>query len=218
MPKRPKLVTQYLENIHRQALEEHPELLRDFISNRNGIYALFNKGELYYAGLASSLRGRLKHHLKDRHRDSWDSFSVYLTIGDKHMRELESLLIRVVRPPGNRQIGRFSGADNLETKFERLLDDQHRAQKSRLMGRPVEEADDPDKARRSIKVRATFKGTKYYAWYRIHTGTVKFKKKVYDSLSAAAVAVTKTATNGRWFWQFERSPGEWIRVRKNLIA
>jgi hypothetical protein len=118
MPRSPKLVTQYLENISRDALEGYPHLLRTFVSGRTGIYALFNKGELYYAGLATSLRGRLRHHLKDRHKDSWDTFSAYLTIGDKHLRELESLLIRVVRPPGNRQMGQFTGAENLERKFE----------------------------------------------------------------------------------------------------
>ena len=62
MPRRaPKLVTQYLENIRRRALEEHPDLVRRFVGHRTGIYALFRHDELYYAGLATDLRWRLKH-------------------------------------------------------------------------------------------------------------------------------------------------------------
>jgi hypothetical protein len=129
------------------------------------------------------------------------------------MRELESLLIRVTRPPGNKQIGRFAGAENLEDKFERALDNKHQANKSRLMGRPLKETDDPDKSRRSTKIRAIFKGRKYYAWVRSKSGAVKFQRQVYNSLSAAAVAVTKRSTNGRWFWRFERSPGDWVRMK-----
>jgi hypothetical protein len=56
---------------------------------RNGVCA-YRKGKLYYSGLASDLRGRLRWHLRDRHAQRWDTFSVYLTIGDKHLRELES--------------------------------------------------------------------------------------------------------------------------------
>jgi hypothetical protein len=213
MPQGPRLVTQYLENISREALEEYPELLRAFVSGRTGIYALFNNGELYYAGLATSLRGRLRHHLKDRHRDSWDTFSAYLTIGDKNLRELESLLIRVIRPPGNRQIGRFAGAENLERKFERALDELHRITKNRLMGRPIKETDESGGFGKSIRIRGRYKNRPLSARLR-HDGTVRYNKKIYTSLSAAASAVCKHPVNGRWFWHFERSPGDWVRFPK----
>jgi hypothetical protein len=32
------------------------------------------------------LRSRLKQHLKDRHANSWDSFSVYITLENHHLR------------------------------------------------------------------------------------------------------------------------------------
>ena len=209
MPRRPKLVTQYLENISRDALEKHPKLLESFINRRTGIYALFKGSELYYAGLATSLRGRLKHHLKNRHKDSWDRFSVYLTIGDKHLRELEALLIRVIRPPGNKQIGKFAGAESLERKFERALDHSHEVAKRILLGRPIEEADAPEQ--RTIKLRRRYKGKLLKARFR-RDGTVRYNKKVYSSLSAAASAICGHPVNGRWFWYFERSPGDWVRM------
>jgi len=59
--------------------------------------------KLYYVGLAIDLRRRLKQHLKDKHVDSWDRFSIYITIGDHHIKEMESLLLRITRPAGNSQ-------------------------------------------------------------------------------------------------------------------
>ena len=94
MAKRKPLVSQHLENISRQALEKYQNVVRRYVRRRQGVYALYRRGKLYYVGLASNLRSRLAHHLRDRHRDSWDRFSVYLTIGDSHLKELESLILR----------------------------------------------------------------------------------------------------------------------------
>ena len=97
--RKPELVTEYLENLASEGLEEHADIVRKFVGQRIGIYALYRRGKLYYAGLASDLQWRLKHHLRDRHKDHWDTLSVYLTIGDKHLRELESLVLRIMQPP-----------------------------------------------------------------------------------------------------------------------
>ena len=96
MSKRSPLVSQHLENISREALEKYQSIIRRHVRRRQGVYALYRRGKLYYVGLASNLRSRLAHHLRDRHQSSWDRFSVYLTIGDSHLKELESLVLRVV--------------------------------------------------------------------------------------------------------------------------
>ena len=212
MPRQTKLVTQYLERIARKALEEHRDVLKEFIRRRIGIYALYRRNKLYYAGLASSLHSRLKHHLDDRHGEKWDSFSVYLTIGDQHLRELESLLLRVVEPPGNVQLGRFAGAEDIRRKFGRAIAAKQRRDLDLLLGRPIDAKDEDKKASHSIHVRGRYKGRLYHAWLR-HTGTVKRKGRVYSSASAAATAICKHPVNGRWFWHFERSPGDWVRIR-----
>src|SRR3974377_2033648 len=98
MPKSPQLVCQHLENISRDALEKYQDIVRRYVLHRQGVYALYRRGKLYYVGLSSDLRCRLNKHLKDRHEHSWDRFSVYLTIGSRHLRELESLLLRVFKP------------------------------------------------------------------------------------------------------------------------
>ena len=106
--RREALVTQHLENVSREVLERYQQLAQDFIRGRHGVYALYRRGKLYYVGLATNLRGRLKSHLRDRHGESWDRFSVYLTIGDQHMRELEALMLRISKPKGNKVKGRFA--------------------------------------------------------------------------------------------------------------
>ena len=47
---------------------------------KKGVYALYPGDRLKYGGLAANLRGRLNNHLMDRHAQSGDKFSLYLTI------------------------------------------------------------------------------------------------------------------------------------------
>jgi hypothetical protein len=110
------LVSQYLETISGTALEKYQKVIREYVKRRHGIYALYRRDRLYYVGLASNLRNRLNHHLKDKHKGRWDRFSVYLTIGDKHLQELESLVLRIVQPEGNSQRGKFKRAQDLKRK------------------------------------------------------------------------------------------------------
>ena len=70
MPKRAPLVCEHMENISRDALEEYQDIVRQYVRRRQGVYALYRRGKLYYVGLASNLRGRLANHLKDRHGHS----------------------------------------------------------------------------------------------------------------------------------------------------
>jgi hypothetical protein len=213
MPRSPRLVTQFLERIHRSAFDKHPEIIRALVRRRNGIYALYAKDELYYVGLAKDLRWRLKHHLKDHHRDSWDRFSVYLTIGHEHLRELESLAIRITCAAGNKQKGRFAGAENLERSLERVLLAKFKRERDALFGRPIDETDDDAAPQHTRAIRGTYRGTLMIARWR-RDGTVRFRGKIYSSLSAAATKATGSQTTGRWFWRVERSPGDWVRVKK----
>jgi hypothetical protein len=209
--KTPKLVTQYLEKISREALEVHFDIVRNFMRRRNGVYALFRKGKLYYVGLASDLRGRLKHHLKGRHGERWDTFSVYLTIGDQHMRELESLILRIAEPPGNKQLGKFAGAENILRKFDKAIGAKQRVERDRILGVEAEEQDVPHLIPRSIRIRAKRKGRLVKAKLRPDL-SVRLKGRIYKTPSAAGRAVRKKSTNGWSFWQYQRSPGDWVPI------
>jgi len=50
MPKTPQLVCQHLENISRDALEKYLPIIRRYVVRRQGVYALYRRGKLYYVG------------------------------------------------------------------------------------------------------------------------------------------------------------------------
>ena len=135
MAKRAPLVSQHLGNISREALEKYQAIVRQYVRQRRGVYALYRRDKLYYVGLASSLSSRLEQHLKNRHKQSWDRFSVYLTIGDSHLKELESLILRIVKPIGNKQSGKFVSAEDLHRKFANDIRELHRQELTSLIGR-----------------------------------------------------------------------------------
>jgi hypothetical protein len=224
MAKRSQLVCQHLENISSDALEKYQDVIRNYVRGRQGIYALYRRNKIYYVGLASNLRNRLKHHLRDRHKGIWDRFSVYLTIGDSHLRELESLILRTVKPRGNTQTGKFFKSENLRSRLARDLRAKHREELNWLIGRATvptakrlhhkngREKGKPVMAsyvNRSIRLRATYRGKLVRASIR-RNGLIRYKTKDFHSPSLAAAAIVKRSANGWTFWKYERAPGDWV--------
>lgn len=224
MAKRRKpLVCQYLENLSSAAFERYADILREVTHGRHGVYALYRRDKLYYVGLASNLRNRVRHHLRDRHRGLWDRFSMYLTIDDKHLKELESLVLRIAQPKGNKQRGGFARSDNLIRVLRRKVREAHQNEWLELIGRvPVAErgvrVSNNGESRfaglvsRSTPIRRTYKGKMYRGRLRPN-GKVRVGKKVYDSPSVAAGAITGRSCNGWHFWRFQRAPGQWVKLR-----
>jgi hypothetical protein len=225
------LVSQYLEGISRAALAEYQQFFRERAGQRNGVYALYRKKRLYYVGLARNLRGRLKQHLGDRHGESWDRFSLYLTVGEDHIRELESLVLRIVKPTGNKQMGKFPRAENLRRRFAAMARQDARERLARVLGN---EASFADKALRraskrpgrrtavlakyvesSTKLRGSHKGKAFRARIR-RDGVIVFAGKLFTSPSMAArhALPTRRAVNGWYFWTYERAPGDWVRLKE----
>src|SRR5262245_49960512 len=54
------LVSQFLERISGETLAKHQKVIRELVQRRSGVYALYRRDRLYYVGLASNLRNRLK--------------------------------------------------------------------------------------------------------------------------------------------------------------
>jgi hypothetical protein len=77
--------------------------------NGGGIYALYDKYGLYYVGLTTtSIRSRVRRHaVSKKHRGKWERFSWYHIPSIKNVKDIESILIRIVRPRGNLVNGRF---------------------------------------------------------------------------------------------------------------
>ena len=150
--RREALVHQHLENASRKLLEKHPDVVRQFIGRNAGIYALYRKNKLYYVGLANALRGRLKAHVKNRHGNSWDRFSIYLTIKDQHLREIEALLLRIANPPGAKQRGRLAQSKDMRRRIARAIREKQYKEVSSLFGRQTT----PSKASRAESIVSLF--------------------------------------------------------------
>jgi hypothetical protein len=236
-----RLVVQHLEGIAGAALDEYPAVIREFIRGRNGVYALYKRDRLYYVGLARNLRSRLRGHTRDRHAGKWDRFSIYLTENDEHLKELESLILRIVDTRGNKVTGKFIASEDLKRRF------RHRLKES--WNRKVEEMtswSEPDRGKpqrklgpavqrvgqkldtvlgkyvtRRFHIRMGYKGKVYVAHVR-RNGAISFardsadwqrlKGKLHLSPSAAAVAVAGKAMNGWWQWKFKSADGKWVRL------
>jgi len=219
------LVCQHIENISRDALEKYQAIIQRYVRRRTGVYALYRRNKLYYVGLAGNLRSRLKSHLRDRHRDSWDRFSVYLTIGDTHLKELETLILRIVKPVGNQQKGKFPRSEDMRRRLSSDIKGQQKKEWQALMGKSFKEKVEKRKSLEigkvavladliegPIKLRSRYKGKLVKASVR-RDGKIRFKSKLFTSPSlAGAAACNRRSCNGWTFWQFERARGEWVSL------
>lgn len=188
----------------------------------------FYTADQFQKRTARNLRMRLAHHLRDQHGESWDRFSVYLTIGDSHLRELESLILCIVKPKGNKQKGKFLKSEDLKRRFGKDVRVRHRREydeiigKTRLVARPRSKQTSsngrlPVLARyidgRPTRLRARYKGQVLRARVR-RDGKIRFDGEIYSSPSVAGASVCKHACNGWKFWQYERAPGDWVLLEK----
>ena len=108
-----QLVRKHLSEISRALLEgENKEKFAEFLREheKQGLYALYKKnGELYYVGRASNLLGRLSSHRSDLHGKKWDKLAIYIIDEKLTLHDVESLLIAVSKPEGNKNRGRLKG-------------------------------------------------------------------------------------------------------------
>lgn len=220
------LVREFIEKMSGEMLEErYRSQLAELIRGHAGLYALYAGERLYYVGLATDLMRRMKQHQNDRHAGAWDSFSVYLTARDEHIKPLESLLLRVFQPPGNGQRGKLPGAVDrrraLLAAMRRQDAEQREAmfEKRRSAGpvgaagparRPAAKATGA-RLPKAMRLRAEYKGRTVHAVIN-KDGSVRRDGKRYGSLSAAASAVTGSPTNGWFFWRYCDERGEWRRM------
>jgi Uri superfamily endonuclease len=115
------LLRAYAEAISANLLEKHGDTVKFVIGKKSGVYVLSKDGKPYYIGLAKKLPSRLRRHLKDRHANKWDHFNFYAIRSQKYVKDLESILIRVARPKGNRQLGGFGKGKNLRKRLQKEI-------------------------------------------------------------------------------------------------
>lgn len=217
------LVGEYLERVGGDVLasEHFRAIVRGMIKGHAGVYALYKNESLYYVGLASNLMGRVNHHLKDRHAGKWNRFSVYLTSKGEHIKPIESLLLRIINPKGNRVQGRLPGAVDLKKELNRQVSEQQADERARLLGGTMARNRRRKKTaaakgslvlaglvERRLALRADYKGQRYLAALR-KDGFISCGGELYPSPSAAARAVVGRAANGWRFWQYKKG-AQWV--------
>ena len=225
MPKDRQLVSQYLENISREALEKYQEIIRGYVRDRQGVYALYRRRKLYYVGLARNLRSSLNSHLKDHHAESWDTFSIYLTIGETHLKELESLILKIIQPRGNKLTGKFVNAEDLRRRFAAAMKNYWQHEMRIILPKKLffkdKEISADEKPRglvlskffdRATKLRARYRGKILTAWVN-RRGIIRFRGRRLKSPSKAGSAACRgKSCNGWTFWRYERAPGDWVTL------
>jgi hypothetical protein len=224
-PKIQRLVVQHLEKVSGRILEEYPDVIREFIRRKGGVYALYRKDQLYYVGLATNLMARLKTHLRDRHRGAWDRFSVYLTLRDGHIKELESMLIRIVSPKGNKLGGRFVKSQNLLLQLHRTMSEADADRRASIIGGFVARRRRRAKGRRlrgagalhgfvdrRLPLRAARGAKKFKASLR-RDGRIYYKNKYFDTPNSAARAALGKRVSGWSFWRYRDTKGMWVPLR-----
>jgi hypothetical protein len=220
------IVAEHLEKIGANVFEDFPQVITNIIKGQQGIYALFKKERLYYVGLARNLKGRIKAHIRDRHQNKWTHFNLYIIRKEDHIKEIESLVLRIAYPKGNKVRGKLKKSKDLRPLLKRMIRDEQLIQLGGIIGGRNKPAGRIEK--RKIKktdkrplqgyfaqgkvIYVNYKGKEYKAWvYR--NGKIKFNGNFFDSPSLAGMAVTKKQTMNGWrFWKYKNKKGELVYI------
>lgn len=219
--KRRGLFTESLEGVSRNLFRDHKDIITELISDSSGIYALYDENELYYVGRASDLKRRVHQHLKDRHDAQWTHFSLFLIKKADYIGDLESLLIRIAAPVGNRAKPRGRDSKLLVRKLRALIKHKHKEELAELIpNRKKQKKPARGIGRKSLlglvqkrtPLYHTYKGKEYRAVIT-PKGYIYYSKNQYASPTAAARAIITTRTvNGWHFWRIRNSAGEWVKL------
>ena len=225
------IVAGYVEKVSAQIFDRYQKEITDMIRGHQGLYALYKKDKLYYVGLARNLKSRIRHHLKDRHQGEWTHFSLYVIKRAGHIKELESLLLRIAYPAGNAIKGKLKSSMNLlpilrkrvanksreeiETIFEGVSSSETKKEKK---GKITGESNRPLKGlfRAYQRIYCSYKGEKYRAKV-LSSGAIKMipSGKLFNSPSLAGIAITKKKTMNGWrFWKYKDKNGKLVYIDK----
>ncbi len=83
--------------------------------DEGGIYALYNNYGLYYVGLTNrSLRNRIHKHKTKNHKNKWNRYSWYQTKNIEYAKDIETIILNLTNPPGNKVKGRVVSGKSKE--------------------------------------------------------------------------------------------------------
>lgn len=222
------IVTGHLEKIGQEVFRDFRSVITDLIKGHQGIYSLYKKDKLYYVGKASDLKRRIKDHLSDRHQKNWTHFSLFIFRQEEHIKEIESLVLRIGYPKGNSVKGKLSQSRDLRPMLKRRLKDQWERRYKEIVGGKEKEVIRKAAGKvREGKTEGILKGLLrgYQRIYGSYKGK-EYKAKVlpsgmiemipggerYVSPSGAAKVIVKREVDGWWFWKYINKKKELVRI------
>jgi len=223
------IVIGHLEKISSGVFERYPEQITAMIKGNYGVYALYRRDKLYYIGMATDFRRRLNKHLRDRLKGKWNQFSLYLIRKTDHLREVESLLLRITTPAGNKVSGKLKRSIDLQPKLKRIMAADSKKVIEEILGteklvkkKARKRARKAAKGARPLKgyfpkgkmIYTNYKGKDYKAWV-YGGGTIKIipSGELFNSPSMAGISVTKKKTMNGWrFWKYKDKNGELVYI------
>ena len=104
--------------------------LEEIMRGYAGIYALYKGEKLYYVGLTGNLHGRIKWHLRDRHKGRWDHFKIFRIQKVRYLKDIETLIHHITETRGNRAKGQVSRDADLTHALREVLREYEKKAKS----------------------------------------------------------------------------------------
>jgi hypothetical protein len=225
------IVVGHLEKVGRGVFSRFQRQITECVKGSFGVYALYRNNKLYYIGLASNLKSRIRGHLKDKHGKSWTHFSLYVFRRESHIRELESLLLRIAYPEGNLQRGKLKSSLNLTPKLKGLIKRQYENDIKNWFDELKEAGKKTKNKKKKMKVKGEQRPLKGLLrdWQRIYSrykgkdykakvlpsGSIKLNGKIYNTPTGAALTIVDRRTVNGWnFWKFKNEKGKLVKLKE----
>lgn len=220
MKRRNPIITHTLEGISKSVFKNYANMITELIGRSPGVYALYDDMGLYYVGKSVDLKGRVHHHLKDRHKASWSYFSLYLLKDERRVDEMESLLIRIANPRGNRVKPKGRSDGSMLKKLKDMVKQKQAEEFAEMFDLKVEANKKLRKSKSSSLVGLVKKKTQLFRTYKgkeykatlTPQGQIKLLGKTFNSSSSAGKYIVKHGCNGWRFWYLKDMDGNVINL------
>ncbi len=120
------LVKGYIPLISRSFLEFETfrNKMKEILRGNIGVYILYKNDDLYYVGITRrDLFWRLDAHTKDKHKDKWNKFSVFIIGKGKYLKDIESMIHRISYTKANVAKGKFIGHYEYDHQIRKIVKD-----------------------------------------------------------------------------------------------
>jgi|ERR1035437_9560519 hypothetical protein len=124
--KKGSLIKWPLENIKAESFDVINKELKQILGKHPGIYAFYYNKKLVKVGMASELHRRMNSQWKDK-KLKWNNFSIFVIRNIKFLRDLETTIVRIAKPKGNKIEGRVPQENYLKRILSKKIKDKQSA-------------------------------------------------------------------------------------------